>query len=101
MDRFKMINDTLGHAAGDLVIKELSDRIKSILPPGAVLGRFSGDEFTVLLTRDVTESAISHVTQSILKAIEAPFTHEYKEFYITVSIGVGIYPRDGKPRRTF
>ncbi|TMU88124.1 EAL domain-containing protein [Bacillus sp. BHET2] len=96
MDRFKMINDTLGHSAGDLIIKELSQRIQRVLPTGAYVGRFSGDEFTVLLTKNVNESTISTVTQSIMSTIQAPFTYQGKEFYITVSIGVGIYPRDGE-----
>jgi diguanylate cyclase (GGDEF)-like protein/PAS domain S-box-containing protein len=96
MDRFKMINDTLGHWAGDLIIKELSQRIQSTLPKGAYLGRFSGDTFTVLLTKDVNESTISDITQAILKTIQAPFTYQGKEFYISVSIGVGIFPRDGE-----
>ena len=96
MDRFKMINDTLGHSAGDLMIKELSQRIQGTLPNGAYLGRFSGDKFTVLLTKNVNESTISSVTDSILETIQAPFTYQGKELYISVSIGVSIYPRDGE-----
>jgi diguanylate cyclase (GGDEF)-like protein/PAS domain S-box-containing protein len=96
MDRFKMINDTLGHCAGDIIIKELSYRIKETLPKGAYLGRFSGDTFTVLLTKDVNESTISEITQTILKTIQTPFTYQGKEFYISVSIGVGMFPRDGE-----
>ncbi|MFI8686646.1 EAL domain-containing protein [Rossellomorea sp. NPDC077527] len=96
MDRFKIINDTLGHWAGDLIIKELALRIQGTLPKGAYLGRFSGDTFTVLLTKDVNESSISAITEDILKTIQAPFTYKGKEFYISVSIGVGIFPRDGE-----
>ncbi|WP_064092215.1 bifunctional diguanylate cyclase/phosphodiesterase [Rossellomorea aquimaris] len=95
MDRFKMINDTLGHSAGDLIIKELSERIQRTLPKGAYLGRFSGDKFTVLLSKNVNEHFISTVTESILKTIQDPFSYQGKEFYITVSIGVGMYPKDG------
>ncbi|PFA66443.1 diguanylate cyclase [Bacillus sp. AFS015802] len=96
MDRFKMINDTLGHWAGDLIIKELSQRIQGILPKGAYMGRFSGDKFTVLLTKEVNESTISGVTQAILDTIQAPFTYQGKEFYMSVSIGASLYPRDGE-----
>ncbi|MDX8346126.1 EAL domain-containing protein [Rossellomorea sp. YZS02] len=96
MDRFKMINDTLGHWAGDLIMKELAKRIQATLPKGAYPGRFSGDTFTVLLTKDVNESTISDITDAIMKTIKAPFTYQGKEFYISVSIGVGIFPRDGE-----
>ncbi len=96
MDRFKIINDTIGHWAGDLIIKELSERIQSILPNGAYFGRFSGDKFTVLLTKNVNKPYISTITESILKTIQTPFSYEEKDFYITVSIGVGIFPQDGK-----
>ncbi|MGG3914686.1 bifunctional diguanylate cyclase/phosphodiesterase [Rossellomorea vietnamensis] len=96
MDRFKMINDTLGHIVGDVIIKELAQRIQGILPKGAYLGRFSGDKFTVLLTKEVNEAAISDITGDILETIQAPFSYQGKEFYISVSIGAGIYPRDGE-----
>lgn len=96
MDRFKMINDTLGHIVGDVIIKELAQRIQGILPKGAYLGRFSGDKFTVLLTKEVNEAAISDITGDILETIQAPFSYQGKEFYMSVSIGAGIYPRDGE-----
>ncbi|MGG4167163.1 EAL domain-containing protein [Rossellomorea vietnamensis] len=96
MDRFKMINDTLGHFVGDVIIKELSQRIQGILPKGAYLGRFSGDKFTVLLTKEVNGTTISGITQDILETVQAPFSYQGKEFYISVSIGAGIYPQDGE-----
>ncbi|MEL3973036.1 EAL domain-containing protein [Rossellomorea oryzaecorticis] len=96
IDRFKIINDTLGHRAGDLIIKELAQRLGETLPRGAYLGRFSGDKFTVLLSKNVNEESITTLTDAILKAIRAPFFYKGKEFYMTVSIGVGIYPRDGE-----
>ncbi|MCA1056407.1 EAL domain-containing protein [Rossellomorea aquimaris] len=96
IDRFKIINDTLGHKAGDVLIKELAERLKATLPKGAYLGRFSGDTFTVLLSKNVDKDNISSLTDDILKTIREPFTYKGKEFYMTVSIGVGIYPRDGQ-----
>ncbi|WP_175988351.1 EAL domain-containing protein [Bacillus sp. Marseille-Q1617] len=96
IDRFKIINDTLGHRAGDLIIKELAQRLGETLPKGAYLGRFSGDKFTVLLSKNVNEENISSLTETILNVIREPFSYEGKEFYMTVSIGVGIYPRDGE-----
>ncbi|KSU62188.1 diguanylate cyclase [[Bacillus] enclensis] len=95
IDRFKIINDTLGHRAGDLVIKELAGRLGGALPKGAYLGRFSGDKFTVLLSKNVNEESISSLTDAILKTIKEPFSYNGKDFYMTVSIGVGIFPRDG------
>ncbi|NQD65362.1 EAL domain-containing protein [Bacillus haikouensis] len=95
IDRFKIINDTLGHRAGDLIIKELAKRLLDTLPKGAYLGRFSGDKFTVLLSKNVNEESISTLTDALLETIREPFSHKGKEFFMTVSIGVGIFPRDG------
>jgi diguanylate cyclase (GGDEF)-like protein/PAS domain S-box-containing protein len=95
IDRLKIINDTLGHRAGDLIIKELAKRLLDTLPKGAYLGRFSGDKFTVLLSKNVNEESISAITEALLETIREPFSHKGKEFYMTVSIGVGIFPRDG------
>jgi diguanylate cyclase (GGDEF)-like protein/PAS domain S-box-containing protein len=95
IDRFKIINDTLGHRAGDLIIKELAQRLSDTLPKGAYLGRFSGDKFTVLLSKKVNEESISAVTEALLKTIRDPFNYKGKEFYMTGSIGAGIFPRDG------
>ena len=94
LDRFKIINDTLGHHAGDMVLKEMANRISATLPKGAYLGRFSNNKFTILLEDKDCPSRVE-VGQGLLKSIQKPFLFETQEFFITASIGISIYPYDG------
>ncbi|MBY0121067.1 EAL domain-containing protein [Bacillus sp. S/N-304-OC-R1] len=95
IDRFKLINDSLGHFAGDLILKELAYRIEKVLPSGSYIGRFSGDKFTVILSKDVQIDEVMKVSKSILTEISKPVHHENQEFFVTASIGVSFYPEDG------
>lgn len=95
MDRFNMINDALGHDAGDLFLRELAIRIKNCLPKEAYLGRFSSDKFTIILTKNSNPDNVTSVCQLLLKAIQLPFKFKKKEFFLTASIGVSMYPYDG------
>ena len=95
LDRFKHINDTLGHAIGDEVLKEVAKRIGEAYYPDKFLARMAGDEFSILLPsiEDLNE-AISF-GRSIREAIQEPYTiHDY-ELFLTTSIGISMYPDDG------
>ncbi|WP_075981481.1 bifunctional diguanylate cyclase/phosphodiesterase [Bacillus massilinigeriensis] len=95
MDRFNMINDSLGHFAGDAILKEIAYRIKRVLPKGSFFGRFSGDKFSLILTKNVTIDEIIISSKTILEAISKPIIFENQEFFLAASIGVSFYPDDG------
>jgi diguanylate cyclase (GGDEF)-like protein/PAS domain S-box-containing protein len=95
MDRFKVINDTLGHTAGDNIIKKMAERLSKSLPKGAYLGRFSGDKFTILLTKDADLESVSATAKKVLQLIQMPIYYQNQEFFITASIGIAILPQDG------
>ncbi|WP_246197140.1 putative bifunctional diguanylate cyclase/phosphodiesterase [Cytobacillus depressus] len=95
MDRFKLINDSLGHYAGDFILKEIAYRIEKVLPSGSYLGRFSGDKFTVIMSREVQIEAVMKVSKSILMEISKQVYHKHQEYFVTASIGVCFYPEDG------
>ncbi len=95
LDRFKVVNDTLGHTTGDLLLKEVGSKLLSYLSDEDTVTRFGGDEFSILLPNlSSREEAISKVNK-IIKSLEAPiFIKEY-EIPISASIGVAFYPNDG------
>ncbi|WP_199426426.1 EAL domain-containing protein [Thermaerobacillus caldiproteolyticus] len=95
MDRFKMINDSIGHYAGDEILKQLAQRIQTVLPTGAYLGRFHGDKFSMLLTKQAEPEKVVETARRILQAIAKPIVYENKELFITASIGISLYPTNG------
>jgi diguanylate cyclase (GGDEF)-like protein/PAS domain S-box-containing protein len=95
IDRFKIINDSLGHYAGDLILKELAARIQAYLPKGAFLGRFSGDKFTLLLTKGVNVEQTTRTARELQTAISKPLYYQDQEFTVTASIGISSFPADG------
>lgn len=95
IDRFKIINDSLGHYAGDIVLKELAARIQSSLPKGSYLGRFSGDKFTLLLTKNVNIEQTTRTAIDLQTLISKPLYYENQEFIVTASIGISSFPGDG------
>jgi diguanylate cyclase (GGDEF)-like protein len=96
LDRFKNINDSLGHSAGDKVLQTVSSRIKSAIRDSDTVARMGGDEF-VVLTPDIhgVEDAV-HVAQKIREAVRAPFAIEGHELFVSASMGVAMYPDDGE-----
>lgn len=96
LDRFKNINDTFGHDAGDGVLREVAERLRGCLRESDTVGRFGGDEFLVLLEAmpQPTHSAV--VAQKLLAAIARPFTIDAQDFQLTASIGISTYPADGE-----
>lgn len=95
MDRFKMVNDTIGHYGGDEILKQMAERIKNILPSGAHLGRFGEDKFSLLLTKQTDVQTVVEWVKKLLQHIASPIVYEEKEFFLTASVGVSFYPTDG------
>lgn len=95
LDRFKTINDTLGHAHADQVLAEVVRRIQVNLREGDFLARLGGDEFAVVLSRADT-TLCERIGQQLLDALAQPFEHEDMHFFVTGSIGVAMYPEDAQ-----
>ena len=94
LDRFKRVNDSLGHAAGDSVLKIVAKRIQSHIGKHAFLSRLSGDEFTLLLDDAYEVFDVENIAQSLIKTIEEPMIINDNVLYISASIGISQYPKD-------
>lgn len=95
LDRFKRINATLGHSTGDLLLKELADRFIAGIRPGDIVARLGGDEFIILLPKLLDENYSTRMAADIIKLISAPFMIDGQELYVTASVGISFYPRNG------
>ena len=95
LDHFKRVNDTLGHAVGDLLLKQVAQRLGEAVRAGDTVGRLSGDEFGIILAglRDSDDASV--VARKIVETFAIPFKLENNERFITASIGISIYPADG------
>ncbi len=100
LDRFKDINDTLGHEAGDQLLQEVAIRLKGCLRDSDTVARLGGDEFVVLLSELTDEKDVTAVAQKMLSAIARPFVLLGQEFRVTTSIGISTYPGDGVDEQT-
>jgi diguanylate cyclase (GGDEF)-like protein len=100
LDRFKLINDTLGHHQGDELIREVGQRLVACVRPGDTVGRISGDEFAVVLADLARPDDAALVAQKILDALAAPFDLGGNEAYIGASIGIAAFPEDGADAET-
>jgi diguanylate cyclase (GGDEF)-like protein/PAS domain S-box-containing protein len=100
LDRFKNINDTLGHEAGDNVLKEVAERLHGCLRESDTVGRLSGDEFVVLLEGIPQSLHCAEVAQKILAAVARPFALDTQEFHLTASIGISTYPADSEDQQS-
>lgn len=100
LDRFKTINDTLGHAIGDLLLQQVAQRICNCLRQHDTLSRWGGDEFTLLLPHIHSPEDAVHVAQRIIAALKPVFNLNGHELHITTSIGMAIYPQDGETVET-
>ncbi len=96
LDRFKNINDSLGHAAGDLVLKEVADRLVKQLRVVDTTCRMGGDEFVVVLPEIKQASDAANVAAKILETVALPVLVEDRELQITPSIGISVFPDDGR-----
>ena len=97
LDRFKQYNDTLGHAAGDQLLRAVGERLLRLAPEGGgALARFGGDEFSLLLTAAGGAACVAAAAREIQQILQPPFRVDGHELYVTVSIGIGLYPDDGE-----
>jgi len=95
LDRFKQINDSLGHEVGDKVLKIVAQSITSVMRKEDTLARLGGDEFTVIMENFSTEDDVAHLAQKILDVLARPIDIDGHTFYLSGSIGISLYPQDG------
>jgi len=95
LDRFKAINDSLGHQIGDKLLYEVSRRIKQSIRESDVVGRLGGDEFLVMMDTVQDQDDAAYKAKNILTALETEFLLEGKELFISASIGIAMFPSDG------
>ncbi|MEO1386296.1 MAG: EAL domain-containing protein [Cyanobacteria bacterium J06634_6] len=100
LDRFKNINDTLGHAAGDCLLKQVAERLQGCLRGYDVVARWGGDEFTLLLCDLRSPEEITQIAERILQRLSLPFRVQEQELYVTASLGIALAPYDGKDEQT-
>lgn len=94
LDRFKYINDTLGHTLGDKLLVQIADKLKASLPLDAIISRLGGDEFGILLPDFYMQQAAEY-SKNITQSLDEPFLVENFNLFVTTSIGISIYPQDG------
>ena len=95
LDAFKHVNDTLGHAAGDLLLRAVAERLQSLMRPGDRVARLGGDEFTILLDKVDGCEDVAQVAHRIIAAFDAPFLVNDVEARVGASIGIALFPHDG------
>ncbi|MDP9122792.1 MAG: EAL domain-containing protein, partial [Acidobacteriota bacterium] len=94
LDQFKLVNDTLGHAAGDRLLRTAAERLLQSVRESDTVARVGGDEFTLLLP-GVTHDTAVKMAQKILQAVAQPIDMEGRRLYVTTSIGISVFPADG------
>lgn len=95
LDHFKEINDSMGHDVGDQLLIEVSKRLKSVIRQTDTLARLGGDEFTVILDQIHNADAVVDITRLLIDVMSAPIELSGQSFYVTLSVGVAIFPDDG------
>ena len=100
LDRFKTINDTLGHNMGDLLLQSVVERLHKCVRDGDVISRWGGDEFTLLLSQINHRQDATLVASRILEILQSPFELNGHRLRITSSIGIAVYPDDGEDAET-
>ena len=96
LDRFKNINDSLGHSVGDSLLKVVGQRLHDCIRKGDTIARLGGDEFTILLPVVSDVAMPAHVAQKLIESLRPPISIDGREIFINASIGITIYPGDGK-----
>ena len=100
LDRFKVINDSLGHGCGDRLLCEAGERLNGAIRETDTVSRLGGDEYTLLLTGIDREEDVSDVAHKLMDAIRRPFNIDNQEFYVTTSMGISLFPDDGTDAET-
>ena len=99
LDHFKEVNDTLGHGAGDVLLDELAERLKSCVRPEDTVARLGGDEFAIIQVGVNQPLEVSCAEPQVMEVIKAPFQIDGQELYVGVSIGVAFPSKDDDPER--
>ncbi len=100
LDRFKIVNDTLGHAAGDRLLTQVAAQLRSCLREGDTIGRQGGDEFVVLIEDVSDPQHTTSVAKKILHTLAQPYVLNEQAVHVTASIGISVYPDDGREQET-
>jgi diguanylate cyclase (GGDEF)-like protein len=95
LDRFKLINDAFGHAAGNQVLREFAQRLQKLELPGCDVGRLGGDEFAILMAPDRSVEQLQSVGELVLLAARSPVLFDDQELMVSASIGVSVFPDNG------
>ncbi len=95
LDRFKVINDSLGHSVGDELLRQVAERIQEHVREGDTVARLGGDEFTLLVPGITADEDAAKIARKICDAIHDPFWIDGRELFVTTSLGVSVYPSDG------
>ena len=100
LDRFKVINDSLGHSVGDELLRQVAERIQEHVREGDTVARLGGDEFTLLVPGITAEEDAAKIARKICDAVHDPFWIDGRELFVTTSVGVSVYPSDGHDAET-
>ncbi|HEY7509702.1 MAG TPA: EAL domain-containing protein [Vicinamibacteria bacterium] len=100
LDHFKVINDSLGHSLGDLLLQQVAGRLTGVLRAGDTVARLGGDEFTLLLPGVQGPAESERVAGKVLDTLREPFRLEGRELFVTASMGISLYPEDGEDADT-
>ena len=95
LDRFKAVNDTLGHPVGDKLLAQVAARLKSMMEQGMTCGRLGGDEFAVVLHNIVSSKEIEDLARRIIATISRPYVVDNHQLFVGASVGYAIGPQDG------
>ena len=96
IDRFKLLNDSYGHAAADELLKSIAERLPQVLQGGDTAARVGADVFAVLASDLARPDAVLRVARGVRKAMAAPFRIDGRDIHVTLSVGASVYPRDGE-----
>jgi diguanylate cyclase (GGDEF)-like protein len=94
LDRFKQVNDTLGHAAGDELLRQVAARLRAAVRPGDTVGRLSGDEFAIILPGLVAPDDVARLADRVDECFGEPFRLEGREVAVGTSVGVSVHDDD-------
>jgi diguanylate cyclase (GGDEF)-like protein/PAS domain S-box-containing protein len=100
LDRFKEVNDTFGHHFGDVLLKQVAQRLRNQLQPNDTVARLGGDEFAIVLTAPADMTVVAHAARRILDTLQQPFVVEAQVLEVGASIGIAVYPTHGTDART-
>jgi diguanylate cyclase (GGDEF)-like protein/PAS domain S-box-containing protein len=100
LDRFKTVNDTLGHGAGDQLLMTATQRVRQQLDGNEIIARPGGDEFTILMQDSPGSGSAARLADRVIRALSQPFSIDGQEMFVTASVGVACYPSDGKDAAT-